>query len=75
MKQNSEKDERKNIELFTIDEVLPMSTGGKQRKFAFNSTKFVPSLLTSLSGTLFMCYLLTRRHELTPDFFHFITCI
>jgi hypothetical protein len=39
-----------------------------------STTTFTPSLQVTLKSVLFMTYLLSRRHELTPDFFHFATC-
>lgn len=55
---------------------LPMSSAeGKGQKIKFKSFHYVPNLLTSLLSTVFMVYLLTRRHQLTPDILHFVTCL
>lgn len=39
------------------------------------AVKYKPSLWVFLKSTIFMSYLLNRRSELTPDLFHFITCV
>ena len=53
---------------FASDE-LPMSMPTKSKK----SDR--PSLWEVLKSCIFMSYLLVRRHELTPDLFHFVTCV
>ena len=54
---------------------LPISSEVKGQKLKFKSFHYVPNLLTSLLSTIFMVYLLSRRHQLTPDIIHFVTCI
>jgi hypothetical protein len=57
------------------DDMLPISIAGKKQSRRFNFTSSAPSVWTSLSSVAFMSYLLSRRHEVTPDFFHFVTCL
>ena len=40
-----------------------------------DSVHYSPSLLVSLQSVAAMAYLLFRRHEITPDLFHFVTCV
>jgi len=61
--------------MLSKDEILPMSIAtGNKSKFNFDTQK-LPSLWTSVSSILFMMYLLSRKHEVTPDLFHFVTCM
>jgi hypothetical protein len=59
----------KAIKLVAKDEVLPISTREKTQ------VQGGPSVVASLTSSAFMCYLLYRRHSLTPDLFHFVTCL
>jgi hypothetical protein len=40
-----------------------------------STSHFTPSLQVTLKSVVFMTYLLSRRQEITPDFFHFVTCL
>jgi len=64
----------KEIELDEIGDVLPLSNRPSQ------STKiklghYVPSIWKSFTSVVFMSYLLLRRHHVTPDLLHFVTCL
>jgi hypothetical protein len=60
---------------FADGDVLPMSSRpSSQSGYKFRVGHYVPSIWKSFSSVFFMCYLLYRRHQLTPDLFHFVTC-
>jgi hypothetical protein len=52
---------------------LPLSMPREDKKLS--TGHFSPSLKVTLKSVFFMTYLLSRRHELTPDFFHYVTCL
>jgi hypothetical protein len=52
---------------------LPMSMPRGDMKLSTNN--YTPSLWVTLKSVIFMTYLLSRRNELTPSLFHFVTCL
>ena len=71
-KEYSEKDEQSFWQMQDSD-MLPLAMGGKE-KTRFKVKLPVSTLKTSVLSVLFMSYLLARRHHVTPDLFHFVTC-
>lgn len=72
-KDYSEKDEQSFWQMQDSD-MLPLAMGGAKEKSRFKVKLPVSTLKTSLLSVLFMSYLLARRHHVTPDLFHFVTC-
>ena len=62
-------EQRQKAEMVTE---LPMSMPRGDIKIA---NSYTPSLFVTLKSIVFMTYLLSRRVQLTPDFFHFVTCL
>lgn len=78
MKENTENIQTKSK---WDEDVLPMTDMSVENRnksvknIKFRVNHFVPSLWTSLTSVIFITYLLVRRHEITPDLFHFVTCL
>ena len=80
MKSSAESMQARAIEMDELGsgEVLPFSRPSESQyrpKRDFKGKHYVPSLMTSMTSVCFMVYLLYRKHEITPDLFHFVTCL
>ena len=65
-----EKDEQSFWQMQDSD-MLPLSMKDKARSSRASVTA---TMKTSILSVVFMSYLLARRHHVTPDLFHFVTC-
>lgn len=77
-KREQQQKQTMEIELSTNQNFeLPVSQTStfQKNQIKLKTTHYVPSLWTSLLSVAFMTYLLTRRHQLTPDLLHFTTCL